>query len=80
MNSVLLIQNKTHKNEQYSEIFGINTEYFRIIIDKITETEGSVEKILYKLSKMFSTQHLPFLSNISSYKRSFGDFLPILSY
>jgi hypothetical protein len=83
MNSVLLIQNKTNifLKEQNSEIFGINTEYFRIIIDKICETQGaSVEHILYKLSKVFSSEHLPLLSNISSYKRNFGDFLPILSY
>ena len=81
MNSVLLIQNKIRKNEQNSEIFGINTKYFRIIIDKISETQaGTVEHILYKLSKVFSTDHLPLLSNIASYKRNAGDFLPILSY
>ena len=81
MNSVLLLQNKTHKDEQNSEIFGVKTEYFINIIDKISKTEGgSMEHILYTLSKVFSSQHLPFLSNIATYKRSLGDFLQILSY
>jgi hypothetical protein len=81
MNSVLLLQNKKKANEQNSEIFGIKTEYFINIIDKISKTQdGSVEHILSILSKVFSSQHLPFLSNIASYKRNYGDFLPILSY
>ena len=82
MNSILLLQNKTFKKEQYSEIFGIHTKYFIDIINIILNQTNdiSVEHILYKLSKMFPSQQLPFLSNKATYKRNDGSFLPILSH
>jgi mannosyltransferase OCH1-like enzyme len=86
-NSVLLLQKNTDLDNidiyQNTEILGIKGSEFAKVIDAIFKlsynSNLSLEEIMMKLTKNISNCELPFLHNISNYKRNDKNVMTILS-